>query len=350
MCWGAVCSAAVCSAALALGALPAGAAEPEPAPFKVTVSYRAPPSCPSMSDFMTHLAGYLEGGAEAPLYAIIDISEVDTKYHSKMTIYVAALPLHREEFSASCAELVRVAALMTAMARAEPRRSEARGVEGDPEPVTTDPEPRALEAEAKDMAQSDSPPGPPEAVAASRGARWLVGAEVQSGVGLLPGVAWGTGALLSVVWHSFGVRALASFWLPRSVASPAGVDSLPPLSLALQSLDLGACLRHSLYDAAAYELGLSACAVLSGYRLAAEARQFGEASDVTYRGAAGFSAGASLGLPGALELGLQFALADLVKPFRVYAAPLQGPLYESASNHLRLELMMGFRFESGGGG
>lgn len=344
----AVYRAAMCSAAIALGALGAGASEPEP--FKVTVSYRAPASCPRMSDFMTRLAGYLEGGGEAPLYAIIEISEADSKYHLKVTIYVAALPLRREESLASCDELVRVAALMTAMARAEPERSEAPGGEGDPEPAMPEPEPGVIEPEAEHVPQSDSPPPPPEAATAGRGARWLVGAEVQSGVGLLPGVAWGTGALLSVAWQSFGLRALASFWLPSSVASPAGVDSLPPLSLALQSLDLGACLRHSLHDAAAYELGLSACAVLSGYRLAAEARQFGQASDVTYRAAAGFSAGASLELPGALELGLQLALADLVKPFRVYAAPLQGPLYESASNHLRVELMMGFRFEGGGGG
>lgn len=339
--------AAMCWAALALGAARAGATAPEP--FKVTVSYRAAPSCPSMSGFMARLAGYLEGGAEAPLYAIIDISEADAEYHLKMTIYLAALPLHREESSASCDELVRLAALMTAVARAEPLPREDAVSEVELEPPVGKPEPRVVEPQDHEVGQVEAPPRLPEVLAANR-ARWLVGAEVQSGVGLLPGVAWGTGALLSVAWHSFGVRALASFWLPRSVGSPAGLDSLPPLSLALQSLDLGACLRHSLHDAAAYELGLSACAVLSGYRLAAEARQFGEASDVTYRGAAGFSAGASLGLPGALELGLQFALADLVTPFRVYAAPLQGPLYESASNHLRVELMMGFRFEGGGGG
>jgi hypothetical protein len=328
------------------GARDAGADDPVPEPFKVTVSYQAPAACPGVSTFMTLLAAHLRAGDNAPLYTQIKIADEGPRYQLELTVYVAATPHRSEETAASCDELVRLAALMTAVARTQapplipPAELTAFTPHEAPEaPVV--PPPRVF----------DRPPPPvPEAPAPPTGPHWLLGAQVQGASGVLPGVAFGTGPLLELAWENIALRASASFWLPSEVPPPEELASTSPLSLRLQSLDLAPCLRRAMYAGSANELALSACAVLSGYRLTSVAPQLDVSRDVVYRAGAGFSAGVTWLHASGLSVGAELGLSDLFEPFRVHAAPSKGLMYESRANQAHLNVVVGFRFGGAGEG
>lgn len=323
--------------------------EGELAVHKVGVSYSAPAGCPSVGEFMTSLASFLAGTDPLPLYTRVELSELQSGYRLRLTVYVGALPLQREEVSASCRELARLAALMTAVARTEPRpRPAAITVDRVPEPVF-DVEPLAADAtHAPDSVTQSLEPSARRADL--EGSHLLLGAQVQSAMGLLPGVAFGMGVAFEAAWPSFALRLLGSSWLPHEAAAPAGLESLPALTLGLQALDLGVCLKQALYDEAPIELHLKGCAVLSGYRITSETHQVGRGTSVSYRGAGGFSAGASLGLWSALDLSLQVGLSNLLRPFEVVEPPYVDALYRSESSLARLEVTLGYRFGGSGGG
>lgn len=321
------------------------AGEPIAAPFNLGVSYQAPAGCPGASTFMSLLAQHLAAEDNAPLHAQVRISEPAPLYRLKLTVDVGFTRLHGEETASSCDELVRLAALMTAMARTQPAPSdplepisdvEEPSTTGMPEPSSTDPGPSA--------------PPEPDMPSEAGGPGWLLAGQMQGGLGLLPGVSFGTGPLVELAWRSFALRAAASWWLPQDVVPQGGLDSLATLTLSLQSVDLAACLRRSMYEAALHELALMACGVFSGYRVGTESTQFGGSSEVTYRAGAGLSVGARWALPGELELGAQLGLSDLARPFRVHATPLRGSVYESRGSQMYLELLVGFRFGGGGEG
>ncbi len=322
-------------------------------PFKVSVSYQAPEGCPRASTFMTLLAGHLEAGDSPPLNVHVNISHVGALYLLDLTV-LAPTPRRSKEGAASCGDLVRLAALMAAVARtphappepllppeppSDPHSFAKTGSESPPVDLSPDQD----HSDALAAPEPDSTPFVP-------GPHWMLAGQVQSGLGVLPGVAFGTGPLLELAWPSFALRGAASWWLPREVAGGGGLDSLAPLSLTLQSLDVAACLKRSMYEGASHELSLSACAVVSGYRLGVEAHHLGASSDVIYRAGAGFSAGAMWALPGALQMGVQLGLSELARPLRVLAPPLRGTVYESRGSQVRFDVVVGFRFGGGAGG
>ncbi|HTV25039.1 MAG TPA: hypothetical protein VMG12_40375 [Polyangiaceae bacterium] len=326
-----------------LGAAAAHADDVRLTTAKIGVSYRAPAVCPDVSTFMLLLARHLRGGDNAPLYARVEISEAGPPYRLALTVYTSALPLRSEETASSCDELVRLAAFMAAVARTQ----------AVIEKTSTEPP----EAEAS-VAEEVRPPPPPARVENSRrvpdvapratGPGWLVAGQLHGGLGLLPGVSFGTGPLVEVAWRNVALRSAASWWLPGEAAATGSFDSLAPLTLTLQSLDLAACLRQPVVAGAGHALALGVCGVFSGYRFGSESRQPGAPSAVAYRSGWGLDVGAMWGLPGALQVGAELGLSELAAPLRVHAEPYREALYESRGSQMRFSLLMGLVFGGDG--
>lgn len=321
----------------------AEADEPQ-ASFKIGVSYQAPATCPGVSTFMMLLAEHLKSEDNAPLYAHVKISEAAPLHRLELTVYASALPLRSEEAASSCEELVRLAAFMTAVARTQPSPREWSTEPPEDEDAPNEEETR----ETPLVAPAPIDPREPDVAPTKAGSRWLAAGQLQGGFGVLPGVTFGTGPLVELAWQSFALRAAGSWWVPSEAAPEGGLDSLAPLTFTLQSVDLAACLRQSMYEWGAHELSFGACAVLSGHRLGTESRQSGGSSDVAYRAGGGLSVGATWALPGELEVGAELGLSELSAPFRVQAAPLRESIYESRGSQARFALFVGFRFGGGG--
>lgn len=239
--------------------------------LSLSVTYEAPPECPTGSAFLAALQAQLSNGGQSDVSAHVRLRRATSGRGFELVsrLHSGGAALESVTRGESCEALMLLAALNAGMARADSGRAASLLSPSDlgpGAPVTTN-------APAGECAASSLAPGVvhdaganPEAASGEADA-WmpsaLVLSEVRVNGALLPRPTWGAGVALGLAFAPWSVRLASTWW--REQRGSFGRNGSSPVSLVFeeQSFELAPCIEQGL----SRRFAVGGCAVFSGHHV-----------------------------------------------------------------------------------
>jgi hypothetical protein len=268
-----------CATILGVSLAPWGALAQQPKP-PVHVSWQAPPECPSSSELVQMVEGFLGQPLDATRPQSLELSAVvrtlaDGAHSAALTLATATGASERTLQHDDCRKLTEATALVMALtidpslveAAAQARESAAPSTppvetppaseEADPPstapPVVDAPSPASMAAKPNDSAPARSR-GSQEASAP----QFWAGLNGVTGAGTVPGFALAAGGQLAVDWPRLRIAVAPRYWLPREAPVrnvPAAAVSIQLTSVGLRGCPLARVGGFTLAPCAGFDLG-----------------------------------------------------------------------------------------------